>query len=108
MWSSMSGAEAIASLLSNPPLAQHLATYARMMAEPDALALLRTVQLGSAPLCNLAQVCPCPGLTAAAVSLPLRMPKPFLGTHLPPMRHALLLDNCFMPCCGICHAAFRD
>jgi hypothetical protein len=60
MWSSMSGAEAIASLLSNPPLAQHLATYARMMAEPDALALLRTVQLGSVPLCNLAQVCPCP------------------------------------------------
>ncbi len=56
MWSSMSGAEAIASLLSNPPLAQHLATYARMMAEPDALALLRTVQLGSAPLCALAQV----------------------------------------------------
>ena len=56
MWSSMSGAEAIASLLSNPPLAQHLATYARMMAEPDALALLRTVSFGSAPLCALAQV----------------------------------------------------
>ena len=68
MWSSMSGAEAIASLLSNPPLAQHLATYARMMAEPDALALLRTVSLGSAPLCALAQV---------RVSMPL--PEPFLG-----------------------------
>ena len=59
IWSSMSGAEAIASLLSNPPLAQHLATYARMMAEPDALALLRTVQFGSAPIAAQAQVRPC-------------------------------------------------
>ena len=59
IWSSMSGAEAIASLLSNPPLAQHLATYARMMAEPDALALLRTVQLGSAPIAAQAQARPC-------------------------------------------------
>ncbi len=79
MWSSMSGAEAIASLLSNPPLAQHLATYARMMAEPDALALLRTVQLGSAPLCSLAQVqCQC-----GAPPCPGGCQSHFLGIHHP-------------------------